>query len=115
MSTKTDVFIDGTGIAWEEMGGGIRRKILGYDPTMMMTVVDFTKGAVGAIHHHPHTQVTYVQRGSFEVEIDGKKKILRAGDCFLIPSDVKHGVVALEDATLIDVFTPIREDFLHKK
>jgi len=78
----------------------------------MLVRVEFRKGAVGVIHHHPHRQVTYVVRGSFDAEVGNEKQRLAAGDCFFVTADVPHGVVALEDGTLIDVFTPAREDFL---
>ena len=114
MIQEVEVFIKANNLAWEDQGGGIRRKLLGYDPQLMMTYVDFRKGAVGYAHKHSHTQVTYVEKGSFEVQIGEKKQILKAGDCYFVPSNIEHGVVALEDATLIDVFTPMREEFLKK-
>jgi len=111
---KPEVFVQGSAIDWEDLGSGIERKILAYNGQIMMTFIRFKKGAVGAVHKHSHTQVTYVESGSFEVEIGREKKILRTGDSFLIPSNVEHGVVALENAVLIDVFTPMRDDFLDK-
>ena len=70
------------------------------------------KNAVGALHHHPHRQVSYVESGRFEVTINGEKKMLKQGDCFFVAPEAMHGVVALEDGILVDVFTPAREDFL---
>lgn len=99
-------------IAWEQLEPGVRRKILGHNPMMMMVLVDFKRGAVGALHSHPHTQAAYVQSGAFDVTIDGETRRLKAGDGYLVPSGKVHGVVALEDGALIDVFTPVREDFL---
>lgn len=90
----------------------MRRKILGYSPEMMMVRVEFDRGAVGAVHTHPHRQVTYVASGKFEVEIDGRKNRLSAGDSFIVEPEITHGVTALEDGCLIDVFTPARKDFL---
>jgi quercetin dioxygenase-like cupin family protein len=81
----------------------------------MMTHVKFRKGAVGTVHHHPHRQVTYIERGSFEVFIGKETKVLKAGDCYFIPPYVNHGVVALEDSSLVDVFAPARTDFLQAK
>jgi quercetin dioxygenase-like cupin family protein len=97
---------------WDTVGDGVRRQILGHGPDLMMVRVDFRKGAVGVVHHHPHRQVTYVVTGSFEAEVNGEKQRLGPGDCFFVTADVPHGVVALEDGTLIDVFTPARDDFL---
>ncbi|HEX9615082.1 MAG TPA: cupin domain-containing protein [Bacteroidota bacterium] len=112
MKKSSDVFIEASAIQWEDLGGGIRRKMLGFDPNLMMTYIEFKKGSVGSVHKHHHTQTTYVEKGSFEVQIGGKKRVLAAGDCYFVPSNTEHGVVALEDATLVDVFTPMRDDFL---
>jgi quercetin dioxygenase-like cupin family protein len=98
---------------WETVGDGIRRQILGYGSDLMLVRVEFAAGAVGAIHHHVHRQVTYVAKGSFEAQVDGETQRLGPGDCFFVAADRPHGVVALEEGTLIDVFTPAREDFLH--
>ena len=99
---------------WEEMGPGVRRQILGHGADLMLVRVDFEQGAVGALHHHPHRQVTWVAAGAFDVTIGSEKKTLRTGDCFFVVANVEHGVVAREAGTLIDVFTPAREDFLAK-
>jgi len=108
-------FINASEIPWETVGEGLRRRILGYDENLMMTYMDFKKGAVGSLHSHKHRQVTFVEQGSFEVHIGGVKKTLARGDCFFVPPDIEHGVVALEDSRLVDVFTPMREDFLVRK
>ncbi len=73
------------------------------------------KGAVGAVHHHIHSQVTYVESGKFEFIINGVKKIVSAGDCLYKEPDAVHGCVCLEPGMLIDCFSPMRADFLEKK
>jgi len=105
-------FIISDDIAWESVDPGVKRKILGYDDELMMVRVQFEKGAIGNPHHHIHRQVTYVESGSFEVTIDEKKKVLEKGDCFFVEPDLEHGVVALEQGCLIDIFTPARENFI---
>lgn len=107
-----NVFIEGNVREWEVVGEGIRRKVMAYNGQIMLVQVEFQQGAIGTLHRHPHTQVTHVESGAFEVEIGGEKKVLRGGDAFLAPSNVLHGVVCLESGVLIDVFTPLREDFL---
>ena len=97
---------------WEDTVEGVRRKILGYDKDLMLVFVEFKKGSVGYLHKHSYKQISYLISGSFEVNIDGQKKIQKAGDVYFIPSNIEHGVVALEDGTLIDVFNPYREDFI---
>jgi len=99
-------------IDWEDLGDGVKRKIMAYDENLMLVKVDFEKGAIGALHHHPHLQMSYVAKGTFEVTMGENKKILSEGDVFFAPSNVTHGVVCLEAGLLIDVFNPHREDFL---
>ena len=105
-------FITSSEMDWESLGGGIERKILGYDDQLMMALVRFEKGAIGSLHHHVHRQVCYVESGVFEVTIDGNKKVLQKGDSFFVAPDLVHGVVALEAGSLVDVFTPARQDFV---
>ncbi|MCZ8315975.1 cupin domain-containing protein [Phreatobacter sp.] len=112
MSAGTDIFLHDGEVAWTDLGGGVKRKILTHDASVMMVRVVFEKGAVGAPHQHPHIQCTLVARGRFEVTIDGRKAVLDAGDSFIVPTNLVHGVVALEAGELVDTFTPRREDFL---
>jgi quercetin dioxygenase-like cupin family protein len=105
-------FINSADIKWETVANGMERKILGYDDQVMMVLVRFEKGAIGALHHHVHRQISYVESGRFEVTIDGKNTILEQGDCFFVAPNLVHGVVALEKGMLVDVFTPARADFL---
>jgi quercetin dioxygenase-like cupin family protein len=114
MINPEKMFVESENIKWEAVAGGVQRKILGYDEKIMMVKVDFKKGGIGALHKHPHSQVTFLAKGVFEVQIGEEKKILKEGDCFYIPPDVIHGAVTLEDGLLIDVFSPMREDFLNK-
>ncbi|WP_304235772.1 cupin domain-containing protein [Jiulongibacter sediminis] len=104
--------IEDSQIPWEELGGGIKRKIMAHDEQMMIVKVAFEKGGVGAMHSHPHTQASYVESGVFELTIGDEVKNLKTGDAYFVPSDVEHGAVCLQDGVLIDVFTPRREDFL---
>ncbi|MCX2575817.1 cupin domain-containing protein [Pedobacter sandarakinus] len=99
-------------IDWEDLGAGVRRKIMAYDNSMMLVKVEFEKGANGALHNHPHLQMSYVAKGSFEVTMGDKKQILHEGDIFFAPTLVYHGVVCMEKGLLIDIFNPHREDFL---
>jgi len=99
---------------WEELGDGVKRKIVGYTDQLMLVVVHFAKGAIGAPHMHDiHDQIGYVAEGSFEAEIDGVKKILVKGDAYIAPKLTMHGAVSLEEGSmLVDVFSPKRADFL---
>ena len=111
MIKPTDAFVSGTS-AWETIGPGVRRRLLGYDDALMMVVVQFDEGAVGALHDHPHRQATYVAEGEFEITISGEKQRLQAGDGFFVPPGARHAAAALTAGILVDVFAPAREDFV---
>ncbi len=96
----------------QDQGNGVVRRVLAYSGDVMTVENRFEKGAVGALHSHPHTQITYVVSGAFEFEIDGVKRIVRAGDTMLKKDGVVHGCVCLEEGVLLDIFTPYREDFV---
>lgn len=105
-------FKDG-GTTWEPAGEGITRKITGFNTQLMMVQVKFEKGAIGYIHDHFHSQSSYVASGKFKITINGKSKILETGDGFFVNPNLKHGAECLEAGILIDVFSPVREDFLN--
>ena len=105
-------FFDSRDPEWEELGGGVARKILGWDDQIMMVKVKFEKGSIGATHSHIHTQVTYCASGRFEFTIGTDKKIVCEGDSLYVAPNIEHGAVCLEKGMLIDVFSPVREDFL---
>lgn len=109
---KEQLFVEFSRIAWEDRGGGVRRKIMAYGDRLMAVYVEFKRGSVGAIHRHPHEQITYIQSGSLTVHINGETRVMRGGDFYFIPPDVEHGVEALEESVLVDFFTPMREDFV---
>ncbi len=105
-------FVAASGIAWEVVGEGVRRKIMSYDANLMMVVVAFETGGIGTPHQHVHTQMSYVESGVFTITIAGEKQVLRPGDAFYVPPNVWHGAECLEAGTLVDVFTPMRADFI---
>ena len=101
-----------TDITWTDADPKIQRQVYGYNDQVMMVKVRFEKGGVGTMHQHPHTQVTYVESGVFEMTIGDEKKVIRKGDGYFVPPNVLHGCVCLEAGMLIDCFTPMREDFV---
>lgn len=112
MKNTSDVWQIDKEMQWENVGEGVKRKIMGYDKDLMLVKVDFDKGAVGSLHAHPHSQATYVVSGKFELTIGDEKKVIEAGDGYYVAPDVLHGCVCLEPGILIDTFSPAREDFL---
>lgn len=99
-------------VVWTEVAPGNRRAVLSQRPELMLVAFSFDKGAVGALHSHPHTQVSHVAEGSFDVTVDGITTRLSAGASFIVAPNLVHGVVALEKGLLIDTFTPRRDDFM---
>jgi quercetin dioxygenase-like cupin family protein len=91
---------------------GVIRRLLSYSEELMMCEITFEKGAAGAVHSHPHLQITYIVKGSIMFTIDGETKVMNAGDSLYMPANSVHGAVALEDSILVDVFNPKRDDFL---
>lgn len=97
---------------WDDLGNGISRQIYGYDDKIMLVKAKFETGAVGFLHEHHHSQVTYVESGVFEMTIGDEKRIIQQGDGYYVPPHVLHGCVCKEPGVLIDVFSPHREDFI---
>jgi quercetin dioxygenase-like cupin family protein len=110
--TEQKLFTQAEETPWIELGPGNTRRVLIHTPELMQVEFGFEKGAVGALHSHPHVQVSYVAEGSFEVTIAGVTQVVGKGGSFIVPSGLEHGVVALEAGRLVDVFTPHRADFL---
>ena len=106
------MFIHNDDITLTNLGGGVARKVLAYDEDLMSVEVHFEKGAVGAMHTHPHTQISYVLEGKFEATIDGELRIISKGDTYITKPNEPHGVTCLEAGTLLDIFTPMRRDFI---
>ena len=97
-----------------DLGGGVTRRILSYDENLMSVEVSFETGAVGAEHTHPHTQCRYVLSGKFSYTVEGETVILNPGDSIVVPSGLPHSTVCLEKGVLLDIFTPMRKDFLNR-
>ncbi|MGM8366187.1 cupin domain-containing protein [Virgibacillus sp. W0181] len=97
---------------WEQVDLGVKRKIFPPGESIMMMKVHFEKEAEGKLHNHHHEQFTYVLEGEFKFFIDDREQIVKAGETIFIPSNCKHGVLALEEGVLLDTFTPLREDLL---
>lgn len=92
---------------------GVTRQVLADHPDLMVVAFNFQKeGAEGKLHHHPHIQSTFVKSGRFVFSVDNVKTEVGPGDSFVIPTNAEHGCVCLEPGTLIDCFTPRRDDFL---
>jgi quercetin dioxygenase-like cupin family protein len=80
---------------------------------LMLSLVDLAPGSVVAEHSHPHEQVGMVLQGRLVFTIGGETKTLGPGEMYRIPGGVRHKVVTLDEpAKALDIFTPIREEYL---
>ena len=103
---------DWTKIAVEHVAKGIRRQMV-VGENVMVCRFTFDPFVVTDVHSHPHEQVTMVVKGKARFTIDGLTVIAAPGDVMHFPSNNRHGATMLdEEVVLIDIFSPIREDFL---
>ncbi len=81
--------------------------------TELCTIADFRikKGTELPLHQHPHEQTSTVLSGRFLFEVGGQERICEAGDVAVIPGNVPHRGTAITDCRIIDVFSPVREDY----
>ena len=112
MQHSTPAFRSAADLTWEPTGPGVRRTLLAYNDDLLLVKVAFEAGAVGALHQHVHSQISYVESGEFEVTVGDDTRVLRAGDTFYAAPNVPHGVVARQAGALLDSFSPLRLDFL---
>ena len=91
---------------------GLLRQVLAQGARLMLVEHRMSAGWQGARHRHPHEQLVFVLSGAIRV-ICGQDPAFDAhsGDSFVVPGDVEHEVSALVESRVLDVFTPIREDY----
>ena len=90
---------------------GMKRQVLAHSDQLMLVRHYFEKGWVGARHSHPHHQLVYVVSGAIRVDVAGRVFDVLAGDSFVVDGGVEHQAWALEGSEVLDVFTPVREDY----
>ena len=109
---KDEQWIFNKDITGESTAPGVKRKVLAYCDALMCVENHFEAGAEGALHSHPHTQITYVAEGRFRFTIGDETREVSKGDTLCKQNGVKHGCVCLEKGILVDFFNPMREDFI---
>jgi quercetin dioxygenase-like cupin family protein len=96
----------------EHVAEGIERQTV-YGDKLMVCRLRIAPHVVTAPHTHPHEQITMVERGQVRYVVAGIERIVSAGDVLHFPPHVEHGATMLdEEVVLVDIFTPVREDFL---
>ena len=96
----------------EQAATGVQRRILAYGKDAMCVENVFETGSVGAMHSHPHTQITYIVSGRFRFTVGDEVYEVGPGDTLLKENGVIHGCTCLESGVMIDFFSPMREDFV---
>lgn len=97
---------------YRELLPGIRQKTLGHGEKMLLAEFRLAEGAVLPLHAHPHEQIGYLVAGRLHFTIGGEVSTVAAGDSWCVPGNVEHGVEVIEEAMVIEVFAPVREDYL---
>ena len=111
-TTHSDVFVFGKDVPEVEMLPGIIRKTLTYSDRFMVCEIHLAKGATLPPHHHVHEQSSNIISGSLLYEVDSESRLVGAGDSVLLLPNVPHAVKALEDTVVLDIFTPLREEYI---
>lgn len=100
------------GVRAVEMFPGVVRRTLNSGANATLVEVTIAAGETVPEHTHPHEQIGYLVSGRLRFRIGDEERVLNAGDSWLAPGGVPHVVTALEDAVAIDVFSPVREEYL---
>jgi quercetin dioxygenase-like cupin family protein len=99
-------------VGFSEVLEKIFRKTLVYGESTLMTEFRLGKGAVLPRHSHPHEQTGYLVSGRFDLTIDGETRRVEPGGSWCIPGNVEHSAIAGEDSVAVEVFSPVREDYI---
>ena len=97
---------------FRQMQPGVHHRVAQSGEKAMLCEVPITKGSVVDTHAHPHEQICYIVSGRVEFTLEQAKVVLSAGESLLLKGNASHGVVALADSFILDIFSPPREDFL---
>jgi len=95
----------------EQLNPQVTRRVIHTDG-MTIARLFLAKGAAVPAHRHVSEQVATVEKGALKFDLDGQEIVVSAGQSLAIPPNVPHGVVALEDTIIVDVFTPRRQDWI---
>ncbi len=91
---------------------GVRQKTLVYGDHTLMTEFLLDGGSCLPMHSHPHEQTGYLVKGKLYLKIGDACFLAESGDCWNIPGHTPHGADALEDSIAVEVFSPVRKEYL---
>lgn len=98
--------------AKKRMFKGVSLDSLAVGEKSIVCKMNYAEGNFATLHKHPHEQSGYVISGKYRMTVDGKEYELQPGDSYAIPGNMLHSFEVIEGGEVIDVFTPIREDYL---
>lgn len=95
----------------EQLNPLVSRQMI-HGETMTVARIRLRKGAVVPLHHHLNEQISMIERGKVRFVIAGEERIVETGETVTIPPHAPHTVEALEDSIAMDLFSPVREDWI---
>ena len=103
-------------LAWEKvkkeiMNEKLSRRVV-HGEKITVAQLELAKDCTVPVHHHENEQISVVLQGWLKFNLDGREILVHGGEVLVIPSNIPHNVVALEDSIVVDVFSPIRQDWL---
>jgi quercetin dioxygenase-like cupin family protein len=91
---------------------GVNLTTLVHGDKTLMGQFNIAKGSAIPVHSHPHEQTGFMFSGKLRFNVEGEVFDVETGDSWCLPGDVEHSAEALEDSVIIEVFSPVREDYL---
>ena len=109
---EVSMFYSCTNEGYKEIIPGIRIKTLTFGEKTLMSEFRLNKGVDLPSHSHPYEQTGYLISGELLLTIAGESYSVKKGDSWNIPGEVPHNATAIEDSVALEVFSPVREDYL---
>jgi quercetin dioxygenase-like cupin family protein len=106
------VIVKGADVESREAFPNLTRRVLAHNEDLMLVEHVMAKGSVFPLHSHPHVQLAYLVSGHIKVVAGDQEFEARGGDSFVVRGDVEHQVHAIEESVALDLFTPVREDYV---
>jgi quercetin dioxygenase-like cupin family protein len=97
---------------YRELIPGVSLKTMAHGERTLLGEFLISKGAVIPVHDHPQEQTGYLVSGRIQFTVDGRQEVFEPGSAWCLPAGTPHGATALEECVLVEVFSPVREDYL---
>jgi quercetin dioxygenase-like cupin family protein len=97
---------------FQEVAPGIRIKTIASGESVLMSKFRMRAGAELPAHSHPNEQIGYLLSGRIELHIGERTRDVRPGDSWCVPGGLAHRASIVEDSEALEIFSPVREDYL---